>query len=559
MKNNVIFLNFNRDYCSTPNELLNATLFKSVVSSYIDELDSKHTYWWIDFRKKFNYSHEKLTKDIIDLFKLCIIYRHKELKHKFLEFRATMIRFLEGLYDYYRKFERYSIMLERHKSGYESMSFVDADTKFNDLLRSTYRSIYNSLNGETYKVYRQLAAATCGGLLIRKNNLTNVPYEKLKNVLVVDTVLMHVPFIIYPKNNKRKGVFPFVKEHLLDNIEINQVEFLCYPVMVGKSLAFIYIHKDYTNMLLSVANLFQPATDYRYNKPDIILVYGVNGDNLNECKYYYDENNDIYVGLCPYGDEITYFGYMKKMLLTLHNSKQIFEKGLPIHGAMAQFVLKNNDTFNVVIMGDSGAGKSETLETLRRLAGDNIEDINTIFDDMGTFKFVNNEVVALGTEIGAFVRLDDLDSSYAYRQIERSVFISPDKLNARVIVPAVYYNDVIKGHKVDLFLYANNYEDKHGIHLLDDLNEAKTIFKEGKRKAAATTVEQGLLTSYFANPFGPVQLQEYCNPLIDEVFQTLKDNGVKIGEMYTRLSIDGQKGPESAAEALRQIILKDVK
>lgn len=34
--------------------------------------------------------------------------------------------------------------------------------------------------------------------------------------------------------------------------------------------------------------------------------------------------------------------------------------------------------------------------------------MNVIFDDMGTFKNIDGKIYAYGTEIGAFVRLDDL-------------------------------------------------------------------------------------------------------------------------------------------------------
>ena len=50
------------------------------------------------------------------------------------------------------------------------------------------------------------------------------------------------------------------------------------------------------------------------------------------------------------------------------------------------------------------------------MAGDNISSQLTIFDDMGTFKIEHNKVMAYGTEIGAFVRLDDMTSGYAYRE-----------------------------------------------------------------------------------------------------------------------------------------------
>ena len=47
------------------------------------------------------------------------------------------------------------------------------------------------------------------------------------------------------------------------------------------------------------------------------------------------------------------------MLLTLHNLIMIKRGYLPIHGAMVNIEMKNGKQANVVIMGDSGAGKSE--------------------------------------------------------------------------------------------------------------------------------------------------------------------------------------------------------
>lgn len=40
---------------------------------------------------------------------------------------------------------------------------------------------------------------------------------------------------------------------------------------------------------------------------------------------------------------------------------------------------------------------------------------------MGTLKLASKAPLAYGTEIGAFVRLDDLDIGYAYKEIDRSI------------------------------------------------------------------------------------------------------------------------------------------
>ncbi len=87
---------------------------------------------------------------------------------------------------------------------------------------------------------------------------------------------------------------------------------------------------------------------------------------------------------------------------------------MPIHGAMVNVVLKNGKEANIVIMGDSGAGKSESLEAFRALSEEYISDMTIIFDDMGVFKNVDGIIKGYGTEIGAFVRLDDLDQGYAF-------------------------------------------------------------------------------------------------------------------------------------------------
>ena len=70
----------------------------------------------------------------------------------------------------------------------------------------------------------------------------------------------------------------------------------------------------------------------------------------------------------------------------------------------------------VLVIGDSGAGKSETLEALRGIIGDQVEELMIVADDMGSIdQLPDGRIVGYGTEIGAFVRLDDLQKGYALR------------------------------------------------------------------------------------------------------------------------------------------------
>ena len=55
-----------------------------------------------------------------------------------------------------------------------------------------------------------------------------------------------------------------------------------------------------------------------------------------------------------------------------------------------------------------------------------------------------------------------------------------------------------------------------------------------------------VLLKLFANPFGPVQLENKTNKLIDKYFNNLNENKTVIGEIYTKLAVSGfeQEGPK---------------
>ena len=248
------------------------------------------------------------------------------------------------------------------------------------------------------------------------------------------------------------------------------------------------------------------------------------------------------------------------MLLTLYNVKMIEQGNLPLHGACVHITMKNGTTKNVVIIGDSGAGKSESLEALSAYAGDNISSQLTVFDDMGTFKMVNGKIQAFGTEIGAFVRLDDMASGYAYNEMDRAIFMNPDKINSRLVIPVATYPQIMKGYEVDMVLYANNYDEvcESEVSFFDNIEDAKATFIRGARKAKGTTQEVGLVESFFANPFGPVQREAQTRVIIDKYFSELYKCGIPVGQLHTKLAVTGMEheGPAAAAKKLFELLGK---
>jgi hypothetical protein len=111
-----------------------------------------------------------------------------------------------------------------------------------------------------------------------------------------------------------------------------------------------------------------------------------------------------------------------------------------------------------------------------------------------------------------------------------------------------------------MFLYANNYEDtKDGRETLgyfQNMDEAIEVFRNGARMAKGTTTEKGLVKSYFANPFGPMQKQDETDMLLQKYFDAFYKKGIKVGQIRTCLGIEGMesKGPRVAAIKLFEAI-----
>ncbi|OYD26942.1 hypothetical protein EI74_0321 [Mycoplasma testudineum] len=564
----VAVLNFSNTYCKTRAEVLDSEIFHKFLSNFIDREKRKNTELFQFISRDL--PEDKIVVEIARLFKLLTVLRIDEIKdqhpifYKKVNDKKIFISFIERLYNAWRKLERYSIIYGKNMdAALETQFFINANTSFANLILRLYRTVEKNVLGKENVVFRQLVSGVNLGLVTTTPNY-NLPkeYSYLKNIAIVQNVVLNPPFITYQKRNKRSGIFQETKENPILNLNLNEEEWVSMPLKVGDYLALVYFHVNYMALGTSLINLFEmPSQDEIENTtPDLIYVFG-NPENKEkkDIKYFKDLTNDIYIGYSNSNDDIDYFGYMKKMLLTLHNLKKLAKNQLPVHGAMATLTFINDVKINVVIIGDSGAGKSETLEAFRVVAGDYLKDMVTIFDDMGTLVIEDNKLVGYGTEIGAFVRIDDLSNGYPYQQIDRSIFMNPhEEVNARMVIPISTYQDIMVGTKVDYVFQANNYEDKEGFRLITDINEAIEIFRNGYRMAKGTTNETGVVSSFFSNPFGPLQEKELTEKLLNKFFKFMYENKIEVGELRTKLGIKGQEksGPEAAARKLFDYLMK---
>lgn len=563
MNDNSILINLSQNLCKTNLEILESDGFRLVLTKLMTSIqeNSNRALWRL-------VKIIPIVEEVIDFYKLLLILPFEDALHaksefaKYKDYRNELIALTERLYDYWREYERYGIIQRQIADVHvDNSALIETTTLFLHNVLSLYRGILGKLLGKPINIYRQTPGGFNAGFIVSpaKNQLPK-GYENLYDINVINAVLIRTPFIGHSQSNSRSGLFQETATNPIVNLHLTKRHWLLFPVRVGELLAYVYFHRTLLHHGISLSNLFEPAFDAYCNgeKPDLIYVYGSH-ETEQDKTFFVDQENDVYVGYVSRLPENDYFGYMKKMLLTLHNVYEIRHRKLPIHGAMVNVVLNDDSETNIVIIGDSGAGKSETLEALRFIADETIKEMNVVFDDMGVFLNKGNTILAKGTEIGAFIRLDDLETGYAYKELDRAIFLNPERNNARVILPISSYKFISTEHKIDYVFYANNYEDSNtSMRFFDTAEEALSVFREGKRRAKGTTSEVGLVTSYFANPFGPIQLEEETEVLLQQMFHTLFEKNIQVGELYTKLAIPGKenKGVNSAARAVLNLLIK---
>lgn len=577
IKNKVILRIKGRLY-DTSEELIGSRLYQEIIYRAVRELQNRDSVLLTMFKSK------NPGEDEIDLFIRVLQQLTKntasEVEKLFPEasylFRTDSLfsDFVEYLYNYWREYERYVLCDSFEGDALDKRpyrAFNDTVGTLSHLMRKTYRDIEENLTGTHPRVYRQVEAGAEFGTISIPMNIPfpGREFDRLKKVNVMRQVLMNPPLILEPPMNRRTGQFLKIDVNPLSVVHINPQEWLCYPARVGKLIINIYIHEKFFELGFSLGNLFDIAEDRELErKPDAVYLFGVPGGELDSLAspptlFYDDEKTDMPVAACPNRDEFGYFGYLKKMVLTLHNIIMMKQGNMPFHGALVKIILKGGNAATMLLIGDTGAGKSETLEALRGIGTEMISDIFIIADDMGSLVLEESSVIGYGTEIGAFLRIDDLRPGYAFGQIDRSIIMSAGKTNARIVLPVTTYQNVIRGFPIDFILYANNYEEIDEDHPIlerfDDAETALNVFREGTVMSKGTTTSTGIVHSYFANIFGPPQYRELHDGIAEQFFDSFFERDIFVGQMRTRLGIPGyeMKGPEEAARELLQIIQGD--
>ena len=344
--------------------------------------------------------------------------------------REAVHELVEGLYDFWRSFDRFMVAhLEDDvpEARHSYRDFNRTMATFAMLVRGLYRDVAENIGLDRPRVYRQVSAGCEVGLVVGRLSwpVPDSYRPTLAGVPFVRHVVIDPPFITDPPMNKRTGAFVGGRPGPGSRgSSSTRARWVCYPVIVGPPTRLRLREPAFRRAWRSAREPVRAGSDERGSPADRTPCISTalrpeRSPSFGELPtvFHADREAGLLVAAVPAEDRFGYFGYLKKMVLTLHNVLALEAGRLPFHGAYVRVVARRRHGGRRAhhrrhgrrqvrdARGVAGAGRRRDQRDLRIIA-----------DDMGSLTIgEDGDLRGYGTEIGAFVRLDDLQPGLRVR------------------------------------------------------------------------------------------------------------------------------------------------
>ncbi len=493
-----------REGCSTPEHLLKSLVFSKFLKKYKQEFIANlrlRKENQLEVQSKIKFIQQIGARDY-----LRIIESANPLEESVAEKNIALVKFMDGGFHHFRNVT-YSRLVRLHNeviTGDETPDSIkdlvtEKAASLSQLIMETRRLLMKKVSLES-GVRRTVGmdahpSVTAGEI---SGHYLNLPSDYVSLSSVPLTIAADIRTGVDYKTAANKRAYPFFE---LDHNPFKDNEFVpedwtAVPLRVGAWLIVAYLHKSNGCIEIEAGLLnlfpFAEAEDICSNRrPDGVFIFGDPASSMDDLGYYWDEENNLLVGLVPNLDECKYFGYGKKPILTLHNVLAIRAGDLPLHCGCTRYVCHFDEDTNEPYI-------SEMLVKA---------------DDMGRASIEKDaegveRLIFYGTETGAFACLDGFSEHAKMQMLGREVGYNKESgSNARQIVPVATVEEVRTGHPLDGLMYNNNFniieKGKPTINTDIPLMDAIKQFRSGERVAAGSTqTHRGKKEiSYWANPF----------------------------------------------------------
>lgn len=358
--------------------------------------------------------------------------------------------------------------------------------------------------------------------------------------------LHHIP--LFPQPNAYDLPIQRSSTFIFRSISMDANAFFAMSITIADKHGIVYISRECVQLAVCLASLY-PLTPPSLQQ-DFMLIFALSSREQS-ASYYYDETNQIYIGLVCGDHQMHHIRYVKDMLQTLYNSICMEKHDLPIHASMLE-AKSSTQSVGLVFAGESGTGKSELLDACLNTFDKNGCHAFPIYDDHGTWHYLDEEVVSTGGEIGALKNVTHSCNSTVFSTFYESIFLRQDNEELYQILPLLAASQTRQFHKVTHVFYLDNVSDEEGWRRIDTLDECLDLFRKGPHQRHGE-----LHSSYFINPLGCVQNRSLCDQLMNDFFTVLYLQDIPVYVLYTKKARENKRLYKQYANLLLAEILEN--
>lgn len=349
----------------------------------------------------------------------------------------------------------------------------------------------------------------------------HLPFEQIPFIERIQ--LHHIPLLQMPTYQdvpiQRSCSF------IYRDISMDASAFLALSIQIADKRGVIFLSKECLSLALCIASTY-PLVSVDDHQ-DFLLIFGLSqAQHVRE--YYYDETNELLIGLVGGDSSMHHFRYLKEMVQTLYNSICLQKHDLPLHASMLKIYIEKK-VYGLVFAGESASGKSEILMALCRLCHKLGISCLPLYDDHGTWHYLDNEIVSTGGEVSGCTKISYMRKEDVFGQFADSMFLQEEDGAIYQITPLSAYLQTVKFHKVTHVFYLDTVSRDHGYHRLYDLDECTELFLKGPYRNEAHEI----CSSFFFNPLGPHQEQERTAQLVRDFLTILYVQDIPVYSLCT--------------------------
>lgn len=315
----------------------------------------------------------------------------------------------------------------------------------------------------------------------------HLPLEK---VMFIDHISLHdtpiLPSITY-------DYVPITKSSsfIYQNISFDASHYLAVSIEIMDKHGIIFLSKQCLSLSIPLCAMYHVTSPSLHQ--DFMLIFGLY-DTTMGMEYYFDETNQMYIGLVKGTTNLHHFKHLKNMITTLYNALCVHQNDLPLLSSMIQ-IQTQTKSFSLLFIGKNTADKACLLQNIMQQCTLRNTTYHLVCNDIGTLHNLDNELRFTQIELARFDTIaikNCTDTLF----LPNSIYIK-EEAQAYQIQPCITFEESKQFHFISHVFYVDDKQHHTTPIVLDKIDKFSALFYRDFLEQTYAVLQQDFTTMLF--------------------------------------------------------------